>query len=309
MINGLVSVIIPTHNRADLIGRAIESVLKQTYKMIEIIVVSDGSTDNTKNVVSEYAEKDHRIQFIEYFPGGNGNIARNRGIEASKGEYIAFLDDDDEWMPNKLTKQLEIFSNNGNVGLVYTGVHIIYTEENIEYAHTGGPNGNLSKSILFGNVIGTTSTVLIKRHILELSGNFDTELKAVQDFDLWIRICQLCDIGIVREELINYYNYSASNQISSNTDKYIDSYKYIFNKYEELYQKLSKEELITRDANILIGIANRCIRNESGKDGRYYLLQAFKKKKSFKIIGLYLASFLDFKTLLKIRAIIEIVGI
>ena len=98
---GKISVIIPTHNRADLLPRAIKSVQDQTRAVDEIIVVSDGSTDNTEETVKKIAEQDSRIQLIAYYPGHNGNYARNRGIEAATGEFIAFLDDDDEWLPRK----------------------------------------------------------------------------------------------------------------------------------------------------------------------------------------------------------------
>ena len=117
-MNELVSVVIPTHNRADLLPRAIDSVLNQTYSNFEIIVVSDGSTDNTEEVVKSYSDKDSRIRFIGYSPARGGNIARNTGIEAAKGEYVAFLDDDDEWMPEKLKKQIKVMESNPDIGLV-----------------------------------------------------------------------------------------------------------------------------------------------------------------------------------------------
>ena len=116
-----ISVIIPTHNRVDLLGRAIRSVQNQTYKNIEIIIVSDGSTDGTDEFVNKLKYTDNRIQFYEYKPSKGSNVARNLGIEKSKGEYIAFLDDDDEWLPTKLEKQLEVFQKDYRIGLVYTG--------------------------------------------------------------------------------------------------------------------------------------------------------------------------------------------
>ena len=104
---GKISVIIPTHNRADLLPRAVRSVQNQTRAVDEIIIVSDGSTDNTEETVNALAEQDERIHLIAYHPGRNGNYARNRGIEAATGEFIAFLDDDDEWLPRKTELQME----------------------------------------------------------------------------------------------------------------------------------------------------------------------------------------------------------
>lgn len=132
-MSNLVSVVIPTHNRADLLPRAINSVLKQTYTNIEVIIVSDGSTDNTRDVVDSFIKNDDRVKFIEYTPSKGGNVARNKGIEASTGEYIAFLDDDDEWLLEKLKKQVEIIESDKEIGLVYTGSRIIYVNEKVEY--------------------------------------------------------------------------------------------------------------------------------------------------------------------------------
>src|SRR5690348_13147078 len=101
-----VSVIIPTHNRSDFLRNAITSVLNQTYQDFEIIVVDDGSTDNTSEVVANFS--DERITFIRHDTNKGGSAARNTGILASKCDYIAFLDDDDEWLPDKLRKQMEI---------------------------------------------------------------------------------------------------------------------------------------------------------------------------------------------------------
>lgn len=105
--NPKVSVIIPTYNRAHLIGRAIKSVLNQTYKDFEIIIVDDGSTDKTEEVVKDF--KDERVRYIRREKNKGGSAARNTGIKAARGEYIAFQDSDDEWLPEKLEKQMKAF--------------------------------------------------------------------------------------------------------------------------------------------------------------------------------------------------------
>src|SRR5699024_12380222 len=103
-MSALISIVIPTHNRSELLVRAVDSVIYQTFKDSEIIVVSNGSTDNTDEVMSKYEDK--RINYISYRIAQGGNAARNKGIKAAKFDYIAFLDDDDEWHPEKLQKQL-----------------------------------------------------------------------------------------------------------------------------------------------------------------------------------------------------------
>ena len=142
---GKISVIIPTHNRADILPRAIKSIQNQTCPVDEIIVVSDGSTDNTEKVVQKLAEKDSRIQLIAYYPGHNGNYARNKGLEAATGEFIAFLDDDDEWLPKKTELQMKIFEEEPDVGLVYASQNCIYTDTGITYQTQPMYRGDLSK--------------------------------------------------------------------------------------------------------------------------------------------------------------------
>jgi len=117
-----VSVIISTYNRAYLIDRFIQSVLNQTYQDFELIVVDDGSTDNTEDIIRQFQEKDKRIKYIKHDKNKGGSAERNTGIKNSVGKYIAFQDSDDEWFPEKLEKQMEVFKNTSSkVGVVYTG--------------------------------------------------------------------------------------------------------------------------------------------------------------------------------------------
>lgn len=298
----MVSVVIPTHNRSDLLPRAIKSVQEQIYSDLEIIVVSDGSTDDTKAVVEGISKKDSRVRFIEYHPARGGNIARNTGIEAAQGEYVAFLDDDDEWLPEKLTKQVAVMESDSKIGLVYTGVHIIYVNEKISYASKSCEAGEMSKKILFDNYIGTTSTVMLKKSLISQTGMFDENLRALQDYDLWIRFCQHCKVGVVAEELINYYNYTNSKQISALTQKYIDSFEYINSKYHDLYETLTPEEIKAKKNNEYTLLINKAMRNGNGKLARQYAKALRKNGNLKKALVFYCLSFLKYKTVLKIRS-------
>lgn len=299
----MISVVIPTHNRADLLSRAIVSVMNQTYKDIEIVVVSDGSTDNTKNVVEKFARDDARIRFIEYFPAKGGNIARNIGIEHSVGEYLAFLDDDDEWTPRKLEKQLNVLKNDSQIGLVYTGVNIIYFNEKIKYKFKSSSEGDLSKKILLDNYIGTTSTVMLKRELLDKTGTFDNALKALQDYDLWIRCCQYSRVGCVDECLVNYFNYTGKKQVSSFTDKYINAFNYINQKYSKYFLNLSENEKNIKLVNEYLLLANKAMRNGDSTTARKFLQKSFKIKFTNSGIVYWLFSFTNFKTILKLRSL------
>ena len=298
----MVSVVIPTHNRCDLLPRAIKSVQSQTYSDLEIIVVSDGSTDDTRDVVEQIASGDERIRLIEYHPAKGGNVARNTGIEEARGEFVAFLDDDDEWLPEKLEKQVKVLESDDSVGLVYTGVNIIYVNENISYNSKVCSCGDMKTTILLDNSIGTTSTVILRKEIIAKSGVFDVELRALQDYDLWIRVCQHCNVGVVAEPLINYYNYTGSKQVSALTQKYVDSFSYINSKYSDLFEKMSPQQMKEKKNNEYSLLINKAMRNNEPKIARNYARALCKNGGRKKAVVFFLLSFLKYKTVLKIRS-------
>ncbi|MFW6015696.1 MAG: glycosyltransferase family 2 protein [bacterium] len=288
-----VSVIIPTHNRVNLLKNAVNSVLNQTYKKFELLIVDDASTDDTINYIKNI--KDNRINFIrnEISKGGSG--ARNVGIKKAKGEYIAFLDDDDEWKKDKLQKQINLFKQDEEVGLVYTGAEIIYTNYKLKYKNLPSIKGNISEKILIKNYIGTTSSVIVKREILDETGYFDEELPALQDYDLWVRICQLTKIDCIEEPLINYYNRDNMTQISDDTNKYKIAIRKMEAKYNNLIKKLNKINKNERDLESFILLANKAKRNNNSKLARYYLRSCLSKKIKLKFIILFALTFFKFK--------------
>lgn len=299
----MISVVIPTHNRADLLPRAIKSVQAQTWTDLEIVVVSDGSEDDTKSVVEALAKDDARIKFIEYFPAKGGNVARNTGIENASGEYVAFLDDDDEFMPDKLEKQLAVMESDPEIGLVYTSVRVIYVNEGVEYSSVPKREGDLSGAILLDNIIGSTSTVMARKELLLQAGEFDVQLRALQDFDLWIRMCQLCKVGFVAEEMIRYYNYTGTKQVSALTDKYIEAFAYINNKYKDKLDALPADQKKEKLYNEYMLLGNKAMRNGDGKLARKYIKKALDIMKSKKAVAYYLLSYVDYKWCLKLRKI------
>lgn len=297
----MISVVIPTHNRSELLTRAVESALNQTYRDIEIIVVSDGSTDNTEEVMKAYQQRENNIKFISVFPGKGANNARNEGIRASEGEYVAFLDDDDEWVSNKLESQLSIFNSDSSIGMVYTGINVIYVKEDLTYYSLSGKGGDLSKDILLKNVIGATPSVMIKKEILDQSGYFDVDMPAKQDYDLWIRVCQLTNVGYVDQPLVNYYNYSGEKQISLSTEKHERAIEMIDKKYSSLFETLTEEEVKQQRSNYFISIANIALRNNNKSLGFKYAVKALQKKISVKNLIYVLSVPIPFKVLLKVK--------
>lgn len=197
----LVSVVIPAFNSGKFIREAIDSVLAQTYKNYEIIVVDDGSTDNTKEILQPYIKKG-QIKYI-YQTNQRQAAARNNGIRRSKGELIAFLDSDDLWLPKKLESQLPFFQES-SIGLVYSGLSIFDEDNNTleETDFTRYRKGRIFDDLLASNFI-PTSTVMIRRSCIDKAGFF-RDYKLGQDWDLWLRISAGFKIDYVDQILTRY---------------------------------------------------------------------------------------------------------
>ena len=211
-----VSVIIPTYNRAHLVGRAIQSVLDQTYRDFELIIVDDASTDNTEEAIRHFEDK--RIVYIRHERNKGAPAARNTGIRAARGEYVAFQDSDDEWLPEKLEKQIKAFKTaSTEIGLVYTGFWRI---EGDKRTFSPSPNitpkeGAIHDALLKGNFVGTPST-LVKKECFEKAGMFDEKLPMLEDWELWIRISKCYCFKYIDEALaISYYNPGSVNEQGS----------------------------------------------------------------------------------------------
>jgi glycosyltransferase involved in cell wall biosynthesis len=205
-----VSVIIPTKNRADYLSSAIQSVLDQTFGDFEIIVVDGASTDNTREVIDKF--DDQRIRYIREKKDKGASASRNIGIKHSRGRFIAFLDDDDRWMPSKLEKQLDLFNKNPDVGLVYTGLWRFNDSGKTMGRARNLPSvrGNIYRKLFRANYVGGCSTVLVRRECLEKVGLFDENLPAAEDIDLWIRLAKHYKFDYLKEALVLYRVHSKS---------------------------------------------------------------------------------------------------
>lgn len=186
----LVSVNLTTYNRAHILPRALDSIQAQTYQDLEIIVVDDCSSDNTAEVVKRYQEQDARITYIRHEENKKLAHARNTAWKASNGKYIATMDDDDRWVDDgKIYKQVNIFEKlkTSNIAVVCSSVRIYHDENNFKDQYIQKPR-NLKYAILIGNGIIHTSTVLIRRDILEKTGGFDENMPRGVDSEFY-RTC------------------------------------------------------------------------------------------------------------------------
>jgi glycosyltransferase involved in cell wall biosynthesis len=246
-----VSVIIPTHNRPEFLRAAITSVLNQTYQNFEIIVVDDASTDDTAKVVAAF--NDARIRFIRHDINKGGSAARNTGIVNSTCDYIAFLDDDDEWLPEKLSKQMEVLlSSPPEVGCVYTGyVNVNSSTGKIIGEHIPTKRGDLSKDLLAGNCVGSASSVLLRQECLKKIGLFDESLPCSQDYDLWVRIANQFLFECVQEPLFKYHIHE--KKISTHLEALTKGLEIMATKYRDYPLSYYREQYI--DVGIMYCLA------------------------------------------------------
>ena len=217
----LVSVVIPTFNRAATLGRAIESVLLQDYSNIELIIVDDGSTDRTRDVVSAFG--DERIKLIIHDRNKGVGAARNTGIEAASAAIVAFQDSDDEWLQGKLSTQVRALEDAGAACVLVYCTKIVYGRD--EHYRRGrrravcmpGPeetqlSGDL-REFLWRNHVISTQTMLVRTDALRRIGGFDTRLYNSEEWDLAIRLSELGPFAFVDEPLVN--NYIQKDSIST----------------------------------------------------------------------------------------------
>ena len=220
LLPGLVSVIIPTYNRSDLVGNAIDSVLCQTYPLFEIIVVDDCSTDNTISILKKYGDK---IRFVKNDSNSYVGFTRNFGVSIANGDYVAFLDSDDKWVPNKLEVQISwMLANKFEIS---TTNFYVYQEDNDSLLLKHRPYLSELKftDILYGIYIAPGSTLIIKRDIFIALNGYETSYRRLEDWDLLIKI---------------FLNYKRIGFLSEPTAQIFASNEYTLTKLKESGKKL-----------------------------------------------------------------------
>jgi glycosyltransferase involved in cell wall biosynthesis len=212
-----VSVIIPTYNNARHISDAIDSVLEQTVHDIEILIIDDGSVDNTKEILKKYSS---RIKYI-YQENKGVSAARNRGIKEARGKYVAFLDADDIWFPSKTDRQLSLFERNRHVGLVSAFMDTI--DENglpLGQKKPGKKPGSRYETAIV-NGSPAPSTFMVKRECFDMVGLFDENISIFEDLDIYIRIAERYAI-VVMDEILGSYRVHSSNTTKNDYGLYIN---------------------------------------------------------------------------------------
>jgi len=273
--NPLVSVIIPAYNHEMYIEEALQSVIDQTYKNIELIVIDDGSTDRTAEIIENFRKKnqDKNIQFIKK---QNEGICKtlNRGLVLATGDYVAFLASDDKWIENKIDEQVAFMENNKNIGLVCSDAYFTKFNQDTnlkwsnykagmdQYFKKGIQNCNMHE-VLLARPLLCAVTVMLRRSIFNEVDYFDEKLRS-EDTDMWLRVARKYPIGYINQPLV-YYRMHGTN-ISNNNLKLIRGLLRIIRKHfreEPLRHAPIKKIkiLITLFANIAVTRIKRVLIN------------------------------------------------
>lgn len=238
-----ISVVIPSYNRAHCIVAAIRSVLEQTCSDIEIIVVDDGSRDATRQAVRSIT--DPRLHYLAHSVNRGGNAARNTGIYAAQGDYIAFLDSDDRWAPQTLERHLLGLRRLGPAyGASYAWMVCVDQHGNETGRINHEVEGDWRERILVSNFIGSFSAFMVRRDLLLQVGGLHEGLRSCQDWDLFIRLSRLTGLRCVSEHLVEYSRpvSAGGNRISSNAGAVVQGHRHILEAYAHDYRALPKAQ-------------------------------------------------------------------
>lgn len=279
-----VTAIITTHNRIELVKKAINSVLTQTYGTLELVVVDDASDVKGYQELKEFSKKNSfKYIYIPVEQSRGGNYARNLGIKSATGKYVAFLDDDDEWFPTKIEKQMKIFEQNKDIGVVGCGRVDEYDFiKRIENGTEMLVEGDV-RNIIWQMIPYTTSTLVMRKDIIYEAGLFDENLRYWQEYDLEIRLSQITKFGVVRENLVLYRIIKKDKgRLTNNLDGWQETVNYIDEKYENILKDIPKEIRKKRKKMIVLDGARRADNMCDRKMKRKYLVKLLKIEPSIK---------------------------
>lgn len=303
MEKGLVSVVIPTYNRAGTIERAIDSVLGQDYPVIEVIVIDDGSKDDTPDIISRKYSKDKRVRYFHFINGGVC-VARNSGIQKVRGEFIAMLDSDDYWLPGKLSLQINILNAHPTLSMIWSDIDAINTMGQVvakKFLRTMYSNyqnfsslldifetesktendipyyiGNIAKVLVTGNIVHT-STVVARTECILKAGEYDQSVHPSEDQDFYYRLCLTGPVALV-DTITIYYQIGADDAASGKFRNYelATSALKVFNRLRKLESndfRIPKELLEKKETQLYEWVGKASLYKGRMAEARRYLMK------------------------------------
>jgi len=267
--NALVSVIIPAYNRPKRTERAIQSVVKQTYEPIQLIVVDDGSSPPLRVTIPTEYDSLAEFHLIEHETNEGANAARITGIDAANGEYIAFLDSDDEWVPEKIDRQIETTKSTG-ADFVYTGVRQVNEDGNVISIKNANPPDDIELELLRGNMIGTFSSITVSAKVIRQAGYPNPKLLCWQDWEWYLRLSDYAHFDAVESPLVIRHN--EGDQISDKLQYRLKSFN-ILKKELEAHVKSDLEKDMSQ-AYLHFRIGYSALSNQEYSVARSQLIKA-----------------------------------
>ncbi len=280
MNDPLVSVIIPAYNAERFIERTLASVLQQTYRHLEVIVIDDGSSDRTADRVRQIAAEDDRVRLLQQSNAGVA-VARNLGIQQSAGVFIAPIDADDIWFPNQIQRQVTLMqASPPEVGVVYSwSVDIDEQDELLGRVHAATINGDVFNTLICHNFIGNASATLIRRECLDAIGGYDPSLKARQaqgceDWDLYLRLSECYQFRAVPELLVGYRK--VHNAMSCDYTQMARSHRLMLQAIQQRQPYCSSLLFRLSASSFYLYLAHQCSDRGGDRQTVFWLGQAFK---------------------------------
>jgi glycosyltransferase involved in cell wall biosynthesis len=276
----LVSIIIPAFNAEEFIAKTLESVLGQTYRNIEVLVVNDGSQDKTPEIVQEYTQRDVRIKLLNQANAGVA-AARNLGIQHAKGSLIAPIDADDLWSYEAVAKLVtQLQSSCSEVGVVYAwSIDIDEQDQPTGGFHAAKIDGNVYKTLICHNFLGNASATLIRKICIEQIGGYDIQFRAqnaqgCEDWDLYIRLAEHYKFAVVPEFLIGYRKVSSG--MSKDFNQMARSQQIMLKKVQNRHPKISSFFYRLSLSSFYLYLSHECDGCENAQASLFWLWQAFK---------------------------------
>jgi glycosyltransferase involved in cell wall biosynthesis len=276
----LVSVIIPAYNAENFITETLKSVLGQTYKNIEVIVVDDGSQDKTAEIVEKFIAIDQRVKLLKQVNSGVA-VARNTGIAHAQGEFIAPIDADDIWYPENIAKQVECFGRSPeNVGLVYSwSAHIDETGLITGGFCVGNITGNVYTTLIWQNFIGNASCTMMRSSVLEKVGLYNYQLRqqkaqGCEDWDLYLRIAEFYEFAVVPEFLVGYRK--TPNTMSKDYEQMARSHSLMLQANRQKHPEVANTIYRIASSTFYLYLAQENHQNSNYQGTRYWLYKSWQ---------------------------------
>lgn len=271
-----VSVVIPTYNRPEMLARAIRSVNNQSYSDIELIVVDGPSEIPASEVLHSHdLSVDYECVSHETLQGLPG--ARNTGIEVARGEYVAFLDDDDEWKKEKIRKQVNRVQS-GDFGAVYSGVEQISEDGTTNAVKKSSKEGDVLPNLFSRNFIGTPSCLMVKSGVASSIDGFDENMRTWEDWDFYIRIAEKWSFASVPEPLVKRHHHG--DQMATDVEEKEEIAPYLFEKHKHLTHNYENWDEKKFKAGIEFYLAESAFVNDMFSKARNHLLNAIQNNPS-----------------------------